>query len=304
MRYIKRIQIAVLISLIMVISIIDFYGILLLRNHGCWARPIAVNDLARINANYSYDPNVLESFANEFTCKDPVILLQQTMNSVNKIEKTDYSNAWEAYSIAKSGKGLLCDGMAEIYLATLTSNGIPSRMVVLRKNIFEIYDTHATVEVFKDNRWVIYDPTFNCSFEKNGQLIGAQEISDSLYDGTAVSIKPVFYGEVKYPARLEEYYIDWLPLYNNVSVMDNSSRCVLFKLPPLRYWKGSVEYYEQKTSFPSNHMEYTETIYRFIIVILPVVIILLAITLMIILFRVYRGRQNTNSSDGEPHVRT
>jgi hypothetical protein len=153
------------------------------------------------------------------------------IDSVTKIESGPEAPAGAILDHLDQGGGLLCAGLARLYAATLVANGQEARVVSLSRNFPDRSDSHTTVEVRQDGRWVIFDPTFNLSFIREGVLQGAEEIHRALIDGTASEIHVVRYPPGRYPGRLERQAVHWLPLFNNVYALDPSEGW-LAKLPP------------------------------------------------------------------------
>jgi hypothetical protein len=277
----KRNKIAILLILFLLLSVLDFWGIYLLRKHGEFVRLESVTDLRAVGPSpvNRQDAKIL---ANDFHSQNPAELLEQVMGKVSKVETFPSSDIRSIYQHVNKGGGLVCGGMSTLYFHALAVNDIKARYIALKRNIFDIYDIHTTVEVFVDGKWVIYDPTFNVSFVKNGELVGAQDIKNSLYDGSFEQIEPVFYGDVLYPARLESYYMHWLSLYNNVFVY-HPSQSVLTKIPPFRYWFGPVYYFEADYGQRDFPYQIQDQLYFIFVGVLPIVILTIS-SVIIVLF--------------------
>jgi len=141
--------------------------------------------------------------------------------------------------------------------------------------LFDSNDTHVTVEVFAGGQWVIADPTFHVGFERRGALVSAQTIAQSLHDGSSAEIRPRFYGPVKYPPRLEGYYVDWRMLFNNVFVPDRDPATpgLWAKIPPFRYWWGPVMYYQKISNLSYDHLILQHRLYLTLVVLLPLTLL-------------------------------
>ncbi len=254
-----------------VICCIDFYGIFLLRSFGLLARWVSVKDLSSVETE-SFNPESCEELAKNFKGDDPRELLKGVMNSVSIVASNPPGDTIDFYHHAKQGGGLNCYGMSKIFYSVLRLNNIKSRIVSMVRNLPDMRDSHTTVEVFIQDKWVIFDPTFNVSFEKDGRMIGAQEIHNALFDGSHNQIKPVFYGEVIYPARLGKYYMHWLLLFNNVFV-EIIPHGKLTKIPPFRYWMGPVHYLKQAPHRNySKRVKFYNTCNFLFVVVLPVIL--------------------------------
>ncbi|MDP2733452.1 MAG: transglutaminase domain-containing protein [Hoeflea sp.] len=73
-----------------------------------------------------------------------------------------------------------CGDFSTFMNLILKNSGVPSRTVQLASNRYvngeSLGDTHVTVEVWIDNKWTIFDPTFNSTFScGNKTLIGVAE---------------------------------------------------------------------------------------------------------------------------------
>ncbi len=255
---------------VIALALVNVYGIWLLRNHSAFARFESVRDLQSVVP--AHDPRGLEVLAKEYQNPDYLKLLEQVMNSVRKCEPGPSADALEAFNHARRGRGLGCAGMANLYFNVLRLNGFKARQVYLSRACFDNTDTHVTVEVLVDSKWVIADPTFHVGFERDGELVGAQAISRSLRDGSLNEIKPRFYGPVRYPKRLYSYYIPWQSLFNNVFIVDRDqpSEPLWTRIPPSRYWCGPVMYFQQDPGISYEHLKFQDRLYFFFVVLLPV----------------------------------
>lgn len=259
--------------LLMTLGVINVYGIWLLRRHSAFARFVPVQDLQSVVP--AHDPRGLELLAKEFQSSDYLQLLTQVMNSVGTCGPGPSADPLEAFRHVRFGGGLQCAGMANLYFNVLRVNGLNARQVYLSRTCFDTVDTHVTVEVLVDGKWVIADPTFHTGFEKHGKLVGAQTISESLRNGSLPEIRPKFYGPVKYPNRLESYYIPWSTLFHNVFVVDRDQpRVPLWaRIPPFRYWCGPVMYYQRDPGVSPGPLRLQARLYALFIVSLPVTLL-------------------------------
>ena len=110
-----------------------------------------------------------------------------------------------------------------------------------------------------------------------------------MLDGSASKIEPVFYGDVAYPARLDSYYINYLPLYNALMIIDKQDASIFAKLPPFRYWMGPRTYYLSKTANGLWGVELTKESYFIFVAVLPIVLLVLALA-WLLLFSTTRKR--------------
>jgi hypothetical protein len=227
---------------------------------------VSVPDLAAVRP--APPPSDAERVRARFQGDTPTALLRQVIDSVTKIESGPEAPAGAILDHLDQGGGLLCAGLARLYAATLVANGQEARVVSLSRNFPDRSDSHTTVEVRQDGRWVIFDPTFNLSFIREGVLQGAEEIHRALIDGTASEIHVVRYPPGRYPGRLERQAVHWLPLFNNVYALDPSEGW-LAKLPPLRYWLGPRLLLLALPGHPNEHAECLNAVYRGVCVELP-----------------------------------
>jgi hypothetical protein len=269
-------------GLLMALAAADVAVWLVLGSHVAMVRWVPVPELGGVRTAYAQADN--PALPADLVGADPLVLLRGVMNAVHKVEdfhSRDFPTLWNHVA---AGGGLLCRGMADLYYHALRRNGVEARRVRLARNLLEPFDTHQTVEVFQEGKWRIYDPTFNVSFQRGGSLLGAQEIHDSLLAGTTADIQPVFHGEVSYPARLDRYYVHWLPLFDNVFVLDVPTTAAFALLPPWRYWLGPRGYYEQ-TGANDKHFALLDRVYFTVVALVPITVIALGGGLLLAAWR-------------------
>jgi hypothetical protein len=285
---IRKYAIVVLACLLCLMVVGGIVGAVLLRGSGAFMRFQAADDLDEVTS--PFDSTAALALAAKFDGTDHRALLRELMNSVSTIGFESSDDLVELYRHAQAGGGLLCGKMAELFFNLSRANGIPARIVVLRRHLFDIYDTHTTVEVCEQGRWVIYDPTFHVSFRHKGELQGATEIQQALVEGYADEIEPVFYGDVAYPARLEDYYTHWLPLSNNVLVLAQKPQALLDRLPPFRYARGPIMRYQNSRSQSDHHFRFQDKIYFRLTVVMPVMFTVCLILLLLLILPGKRSR--------------
>ncbi len=238
----RRRLVAVLAALLAAVAAVDTAALATLRRQGLLARPVLLADLAEVRT--AYEPPADDPIARAFAGRDPRALVAQVMNAVQAVGPEPSGDPAAVLEHVRRGGGVACGGMSRLFFAALRANGLDARIVTLRRSLLDRLDTHTTVEVRMGGRWVIVDPTFHVTFERNGRLLGAVEIHEALLHGGAAGIVPVFHGPVAYPARLETYYIHWLPLFTHVAVVDRMGPApsLLARVPPARYWLGPAVY--------------------------------------------------------------
>ena len=226
-----------------VLALMDIVGLLVLYEAGMAARFVPHKSGGEISSPVVYDSpsedtSVLASDLkaagiDKLGGREQIVqTLRFVMNSVSVVEMEPTRNPNALYAMAKTkGIGALCSGMSILFQEALAIQDILSRRIKLTRNLLDKFDSHTSVEVLLNDRWALFDPTFNVSFEKDGALLGAFDVQQSLLDGTVHRIRQVFYGEVNYPARLDHYSISWVPLFNNVFIISEQEKFWL-KLPP------------------------------------------------------------------------
>jgi hypothetical protein len=261
------------------LMVLEWMLLRLLVRSGLLARFVQVADLSHATTAASIDPATSALLSREFDGKDAGELLAQVMNGVVRVESFRARDVCSLFEHIRSGGGLDCGGMSRLYLAVLQAHSIEGRLAALRRNLVDAYDVHVTVEVRLGERWVIYDPTFHVNYARQGELLGVYEIGKALYQGSYTTIAPVFRGAVSYPARLETYYMHWLPLFNNVAVWELGRQEWWARVPPLRYWVGPRYSYQVEHAQQMVQHEFVNRLYFMTMVILPL-LILLAIALL------------------------
>jgi hypothetical protein len=263
-------------------------GLLLLKEFRYFSKTIPVRDFNSLN--YYFSEKTPQEFK-QFSGDTPENIMKNVMNfvSVKRPGRQKSDKIKDIYIQAQTGGGLTCAGMAELFLHALRLQGYKARKLFVVKSIGDSYATHTIVEVFRNGKWIIYDPTFNVSFKRGDQLLGATDIAQSLLDGSCQYIEPVFYGEVAYKARLETYPIYWLAHFNNVLMFKHanySSSWIIRNTIQLitRYWYGPVLYYFSPTGRSNDYLELINWFYFFFTCIGPVMLLILTAIYVIIPF--------------------
>jgi hypothetical protein len=272
------------------IIIIDAYGLLLLKQSGMLSRFIFIDDLQLIAPKY--EDGDLSFLFSSFPESKPLALMSSLMNKVSKIEANPgFKDVESLFKHVEKGHGLVCSGMANLFIGVLAAKNYEARRVALVRNLGDQYATHTTIEILVDRRWVIFDPTFNITFEKDGYLIGAQDIHRALLDGSFNEITPKFHGAVAYPARIDSYYMHYLSLYNNV-LIEAPAQNKWYRLPPIGYWMGKKYYVQTERSLgqKNHHMRFFNSLNLFFVALLPILILFLAFLVFVISFFLRRKR--------------
>lgn len=257
-------------------------GIFVLRRYDVFYRTVPVINFDHLG--YRFTQVVPKDFE-QFTAKTPQEIMAKIMNFVDQKHNgicRSY-NLTDLYFHACNGGGLNCNGMAELFVYALFMNGFKARKIFAVKNMGMQQNTHTLVEVWQEGRWIVYDPTFNVSFKKEGQLLSACEIACAVTKNTWQEITPLFYGEVAYKARLEAYPVYWLAHFNNVLLFDPgvfSGNCFMqFISIPLRYWWGPIFYYFSQSGEENQYLIVLNKLYCLIICIIPFLLFLLFLSL-------------------------
>jgi hypothetical protein len=266
------------------LALVDIGGLLLLREGGITARLVATARLDAIET--AADPAAARILGGELRGSNPVDLMQRVMNMVPRVGPDLGDRLVNVYR--QRGGGLLCAGMARIYFNALVVNGWRARIVDLRKSALDPWDSHMVVD--QAGAWHIYDPTFNVAYARAGRFLGVEEIQRSLRDGSYGSIRPVFFGDVRYPARIDAYYLNWLPLFNDAFVEDGHQPGRLRGLPPLRYWLGPRSYYSTATGLSMAHLRLIGRLYFAFVALLPSLVLGLGVLGVVLLCWARRSR--------------
>jgi hypothetical protein len=280
------------LGILFALILIEFWGVYQLAGHGFWARIIKVKSLQSISVrqlkprDYYRERISPESWQSILGSKRQYLeALLWTMNRVGKVETNSHLDPVALLKGVEAGEGALCADMVSLYENVLAAIGKPSRKIWVIRNPFALYDTHASIEVWWDGKWVILDPTFgvyfvNCAQARDtGAPLSGQELKEYLFQGRSAEIKPVSAGKVNYPARIEKYYMDYLLLYNNVFVVDrNPNR--LSRIPPFCYWWGSKLYYEKIPLESDTHIQFIQQLFFIFAIIIPGIIFVIIIILI------------------------
>lgn len=163
-------------------------------------------------------------------------ILEWVMNQIPKVENRYARSSWRMVEIGRSGGGLICGGMAQLFKDALLTQGIPARVVSFQRNLFDLYDTHASVEAYVDSKWRLYDPTFHLSLKAEGKRVGVFTARDWFIKGIGPRVELEFLGEVKYPARIDNYPIRYEAFFDNVYVNARRDIGVLGDIPFVGGW--------------------------------------------------------------------
>jgi len=124
----------------------------------------------------------------------------------------------ELFKGLASGKKLICGELAHLYGFLLNSLGFTVRHIGVSRSVFDAWDSHAIVEIYDEKRkkWILTDPTFNVCFKHKGNYLSSDELYDLIHSGDFASIEIVHGKKTKYEYSLEEYYISYFSLFDNL----------------------------------------------------------------------------------------
>ena len=207
-------------------------------------------------------------------------ILEWTMNQVPRVGNQSARSSWRRVEIGRAGGGFTCGGMASIFHDALIASGIPARRVVLHRNLFDVYDSHVTVEAFVEEKWRVYDPTFHIALKVDGSRLGIHEARTRLYTQKHPNIEYEFLGEVKYPARTTTYPVSYETNLNNVYVELNRGAGVLRAIPLFGVWLAPELAYEAVVpGLGTMAQDFYRFLYWMAMVVLPVINLLLLLGL-------------------------
>lgn len=157
----------------------------------------------------------------------------------------DYANLDRSVYLELFDKnyGDSCGGLAIIYMTMLKAFGIPSRYVAMFsqvRNAPNPVNSHASVDILVNGRWIAEDPTFNFSLQSEGHLLSWQEYRRDKDLGKAISISsnglPLIQG------RAVQNYPVPLPTLARYMILGPTSvsKSALPIFP--RSWNGVIKY--------------------------------------------------------------
>lgn len=221
--------------------------------------------------------------------------MQWTRNQARKIGYNPHNDPVALLRSVESGAGALCAEMADIYQNTLAALNIPSRKIHLYRDLYS-HDTHATVEVYFNRKWILLDPTFGVYFvDDRGEILSCMDLKRVLFSGKVQEVKPVFFNHSSYPARMEKYYMSYWLLYNNGFVVDKPD--IFHQIPPLCFWWGTKFYYQRLPNESVFQIEFTQQLFIIFALWVPVLILFITGCIMITLIQAAKsGNENQNGA--------
>ncbi len=148
---------------------------------------------------------------------DLAILLRNHVYANVPLERTkknfNFNNLYRSYNLSAHDPeyGHICGGLAMIYMTVCEAFGIPSRYVGLFDSVKAPYNSHATVEIFIDGKWIASDPTFNVMHKDDDRYLNYAQMREKTMNKnqfkTVTNGMPVFKNRLieNYPVPLEDY---------------------------------------------------------------------------------------------------
>lgn len=283
------------IGLLTSLTLFALTGRYILIKNNFFFRPILLYDLNHIDRTYT--PIFSQDLKERFPGTTPAAISTQIGTMVTASDNALCSeNPDILLSHIDNGGGLLCSGLAQLFFHALQQQGFTARVIFIHQSLGSLYNNHTLVEVREDNRWVIYDPMFNISFEKDGHRLGAQEMIEAQLQGTFDSIKVIHHGKINYPVDLKSYSPYWKSLYSGLSIYQPPTKNLFAKIymTPLRYWFGPKIYFFIPTHDSSTLLACMNTFYFLTVAVIPWAIIFLTLLLILVSIFSYACRNNQN----------
>ncbi len=245
------------LTVLFVIAGINLVGLCILHSSGVVNRLLPICEI-KDESSHRFVPDTGEDqsrFYNFLSDKgffkdrisiNGIIRFQQFVGNSIKNVGVYYGNenGFDLFKKGTSGTPLACDSMAIIFKEGLEALGYKARLIQLYKSDFSSSDTHMLVEVFINGKWRLFDPTFNVTFEHEGNLLGVNEVQELLHTKGPNEVNIIYYGDRAYPARIDNYYMAWRPFFNNAYVVGAGVKNAWWsRVPPLRWWHGPKLYY-------------------------------------------------------------
>jgi len=117
------------------------------------------------------------------------------------------------------GGGANCATAAIVMLDAARALGLEARRCELHVRGDEALEAHSTVEVWavEEGRWVVMDPTFDCSYEIDGRPAGALDIHEAVRRGAMRSVR-VIRAEASKGLDPFTYVVNPLLYYRHISI--------------------------------------------------------------------------------------
>ena len=242
-----------------------------------------ISESTKANFRYELEPIITKYDSEE----DKVLaILEWTMNQIPKVESRYLHDSWEMIETGRSGQGLICGGMAKVFLDALLSLDIPARSITLQRNLFDLYDVHASVEVWLNGKWRLFDPTFHIELRQNKARVGVFDARNYFIRGIGQPVNIEFLGEVLYPVRIENYHLKYESHFNNVYVDMQRDIGFLGKLPVVGRWLSrELVYSDHESGVSTMPQKFYQFLYYGTLVVAPVINLTLFVVILVLLYR-------------------
>jgi hypothetical protein len=119
----------------------------------------------------------------------------------------------------ESGGGVNCLSAAVVFYDAARASGLRARRCELHVRGLDPFEAHSTVEVWwdEDEKWVVMDPTFDCSFEIDGRPASAIDLREAVRTRSTSRVRVVRAANAAGPDPYG-YFLNPLLYYGNVSV--------------------------------------------------------------------------------------
>lgn len=256
----RRYAAAALLGGCIAIMVLDFGAMYVMRQAGILFRPWQVEDLGSVGSNIVPLTDA-SAITDPYPANDPLGVMVQLADSVTCSTADGVPDPEDAVALqdeVEAGKPILCAGIADLYAAVLAAKGFEVRRVELMRSVMADTDTHSVVEVRENGEWVLYDPTFSVTYEVDGRRLGAQEVKERFLNGGIEEVEAVTHSTPASGASIDEYYMRWEPLFDNVIVWAKPIDNPAYKLPVLRWLYGRRAYYQIAPGHTGGQMHSVE----------------------------------------------
>ncbi len=180
---------------------------------------------------------------NEFTIEKAITIREALLNVTSFKNEGIENGPIGLLRGLRAGKTLSCWDISLVYGYMLKTVGFKVRHIAVSRSLFDIWDSHTTVEVWDEKRgkWILSDPTFNVSFKKNNEYLSSDELYDLIHSGNCSLIR-VFHGKVtNHEYSLDKYYISYFSLFDNLFYISHINlNAGILKYPPLRWFDNRL----------------------------------------------------------------
>lgn len=213
-------------------------------------------------------------------------LMKWVMNKIPDDTPHVSNNAIEIFE----GGHAICGGMTLVLSAAAQSLGYRSREIELMASPGNLLDTHVVAEIYLDDQWQVFDPTFNVTYiDESGDGLSAEEIQYRLLRNGGGTVEPMFHGDVNYPVRHENYYLRWPTVFGTVTMRPlselhtrfGSFNVILRNLPLSGYFFAPNRIYLTPDGKIARYMKVHNFVYVLTFLVLPVLLLIIFVVLVI-----------------------